>query len=226
MPIFKKDGKSNPSNYRSISLLSCVGKVMERVVYKYIYNHIIDNSLLYPYQSGFLQGHSTVYQLIEIDEKVCNNLDNRLSNILIFCDISKAFDRVWHRGLIEKLKSYGISGPLLDLTRDYVTNRKQFVMVNEAVSSVGSVTAGVPQGSVLGPLLVLLYINDITDNLGNIARLFADDTSLQYAGPDILALETQINDDLQTLNRRRLHKFTTCVLSICLVLYDNKICLK
>jgi hypothetical protein len=144
MPIFKNYDKSNPSNYRPISLLSCVGKVMERVVYKYIYNHIIDNSLLY--QSGFLHGHSLVYQLIEIYEKVYNNLDNRISNILFFCDISKALDRVWHRGLVEKLMSYGISGPLLDWTIYYVTNRKQFVMVNEAMSSVGSVTAGVPQG--------------------------------------------------------------------------------
>ena len=116
MPIFKKDDKSDPSNCRPISLLSCVGKVMERVVY--IYNHIIDNSLLYQYQSGVLHGHSTVYQLIEIYEKVCNHLDDRLSNFLIFCDISKAFDRAWHRGLIDKLKSYGISGPLLDFLQE------------------------------------------------------------------------------------------------------------
>jgi hypothetical protein len=94
MPSFKKDDKSCPSNYRPISLLSCCGKVMECVVYKYIYNYIIEHSLLYSYQSGFLPGHSTVYQLLEIYHNICKNIDNRLSSIIIFCDISKAFDRV------------------------------------------------------------------------------------------------------------------------------------
>ena len=102
MPSFKKDDKSSPSNYKPISLLSCVGKVMERVVYKYIYNYIIEHSLLYSYQSGFLPGHSTVYQLLEIYHNICKNIDNRLSSIIVFCDISKAFDRVWHKALIKK----------------------------------------------------------------------------------------------------------------------------
>ena len=87
MPAFKKDDKSNPSNYRPISLLSCVGKVMERVVYKYIYNYIVEHALLYAFQSGFLRGHSTVYQLLEIYHKICQNLDEKLINIIIFCDI-------------------------------------------------------------------------------------------------------------------------------------------
>ena len=182
MPAFKKDDKSNPSNYRPISLLSCVGKVMERVVYKYIYNYIVEHALLYAFQSGFLRGHSTVYQLLEIYHKICQNLDEKLINIIIFCDISKAFDRVWHKGLIRKLQSYGISGDLLEWLKDYVSNRKQVVFVNSELSDFGNITAGVPQGSVLGPLLFLLYINDITDNLGNLARLFADDTSLSYSG--------------------------------------------
>jgi hypothetical protein len=113
MSAFKKDDKSSPSNYRPISLLSCIGKVMERAVYKYTYNFIFEHSLLYAYQSGFIRGHSTVYQLLEMYHRVCQNLDERLSTILIFCDISKAFDRVCHEGLIKKLKSYGISGLLL-----------------------------------------------------------------------------------------------------------------
>ena len=102
MPSFKKDDKSSPSNYKPISLLSCVGKVMERVVYKYIYNYIIEHSLKYSYQSGFLPGHSTVDQFLEIYHNICKNIDNRLSSIIIFCDISKAFDSVWHKALIKK----------------------------------------------------------------------------------------------------------------------------
>jgi hypothetical protein len=102
MPSFKQDDKSSSSNYRPISLLSCVGKVMEPVVYKYIYNDIIEHSLLYSYQSGFLPGHSTVYQLPEIYDNICKNIDNRLSSIIVFCDISKTFDRVWHKALLKK----------------------------------------------------------------------------------------------------------------------------
>jgi hypothetical protein len=124
-------------------------------------------------------------------------LDERLSTILIFCDISKAFDRVWHEGLIKKLKSYGISGDLLIWYKYYLSDRRQLVFVNNELSNSGLVKAGVPQGSVLGPLLFLLYINDITDNLGNLARLFADDTSLSYSEQNFDLMQIEINNELE-----------------------------
>lgn len=199
MPLFKKDDKSIPSNYRPISLLSCIGKVMERAVYKYVYNYIFEHSLLCSHQSGFLRGHSTVFQLLEMYHQICKNLDDRCPTILIFCDISKAFDRVWHAGLVSKLRSYGVSGDLLSWVIDYISNRKQYVFINSECSERKLIKAGVPQGSVLGPLLFLLYINDITDNLDSLARLFADDTSLAYSGPNYDTMEIEINSDLRRL---------------------------
>jgi hypothetical protein len=157
--------------------------------------------LLYDYQSGFIRGHSTVYQLLEMYHRVCQNLDERLSTILIFCDISKTFDRVWHEGLIKKLKSYAISGDLLIWFKNYLSGRRQFVFVNNELSDSDLVKAGVPQGSVLGPLLFLLCINDITDNLGNLARLFADDTSLSYSGENFDLMQIEINNDSQILDQ-------------------------
>ena len=152
---------------------------MEWVVYKHIYNYILEHSLLYVYQSGFLKGHSTVYQLLEIYHNVCQYLDKKLSTIIIFCSISKAFDRVWHIGFIQKLRSYGISSKVLNWVKDYISNRQQVVFINNETSYYGDIKAGVPQDSVLDPLLFMLYINDITDNLHNLARLFADETSIQ-----------------------------------------------
>ena len=98
------------SNYRPVSLVSCVSKVFERVVHKHVYNYILDNELLYKYQSGFLTCHSIVFQLVERYENVCQNLESRKHTCSVFCDISKAFDRVCHSGLLHKLKSYGFNG--------------------------------------------------------------------------------------------------------------------
>ena len=100
IPIFKKGDKSLPSNYRPVALLSCLGKQQDRIVFKNLYNFLIDNSLLYKYQSGFLPHHSTVFQLIDIYHNICQAFDNNLFSCIVFCDVSKAFDRVWHRGLI------------------------------------------------------------------------------------------------------------------------------
>jgi sarcosine oxidase/L-pipecolate oxidase len=113
---------------------------MERVVYKYIYNYIIEHSLLYSYQSGFLPGHSTIYQLL-VYHNICKNIDNRLSSNIIFCDISKAFDRVWHKALIKKLHSYGITGDLLHWLDDYVSDRKQKVFVYNECSNPNTIKA-------------------------------------------------------------------------------------
>ena len=148
MPLFKKGEKSDASNYRPISLISCVGKSFERIVYKHIYIHITANSLSYKYQSGFLPGHSTVHHLIEFIHHTCLALQKYEPICHVLCHISKASDRVWLRGLIHKLKKYGISGDLLDWIQNYLYMQNQRVFVNGTFSSLKFILAGVPQGSV------------------------------------------------------------------------------
>lgn len=118
----------------------------------------------------------------------------------MFCDISKAFDRVWHRGLLFKLRQYGINGELLQWLNDYLYNRKQSVVVGSEISSILSLTAGVPQGSALGPLLFLIYVNDIAEHLLSVTRLFADDSSLAVSSNNMQYIETTLNQDLQKIN--------------------------
>ena len=198
-PIFKKGDKSSPSNYRPISLISCVGKVFERIIFKHTFQYLLQNKLLYDYQSGFIPGHSTVHQLIEIYDNICKSLNNKDYNCIAFCDVSKAFDRVWHRGLIHKLEGYGISGNLLAWFSSYISNRSQKVCYKNSVSSSQNIYAGVPQGSVLGPLLFLLYINDIADEIQGLTRLFADDTSVGNTSSNTLSIVTKTNLDLSKI---------------------------
>ncbi|KAK3082452.1 hypothetical protein FSP39_012409 [Pinctada imbricata] len=161
---------------------------------------MIDNNLFYKLQSGFLPNHNTVYQLIEIYHRICLNREQNLHTCMVFFDVSKAFDRVWHRGLLIKLQSYGFSGLLLNFIENYLTNRQQSVFVNNSFSSFLETTAGVPQGSVLGPFLFLIFINDIADNLLSVALLFADDTSLLHAAKRINDIERTLNSDLDKIN--------------------------
>ena len=177
-PIHKKGDRHIPDNFRPISLLSCIGKTMERCIHKYIYNYCIANNVFTPYQSGFMKGDSKTYQLLDSYNTFCEAVDSGKEVRVVFCDISKAFDRVWHAGLIHKLKCIGISGKLIDWFVDYLSNRRQRVVLNGKASSFINVPAGVPQGSILGPLLFLIYINDIVSELNCNVRLFADDTSL------------------------------------------------
>ena len=158
---------------------------MERVIYKHVYNHLVRNKLIYEYQSGFLPKHSTVHQLLELYNSILNSLENKEFSCFIFCDFSKAFDKVWHRGLLLKLNSYGIKGNLLNWFENYLHERKQRVIINDSSSSLCNLSAGVPQGSVLGPLLFLIYINDIADKVQSLCRLFADDTSLGYSSSNV-----------------------------------------
>jgi hypothetical protein len=197
--IFKKGDPSQTNNYRPISLLSNIEKVLERLVFKRIYNFFLDNNFLSPFQSGFIPGDSPVNQLTFIYNSFCKAIDEGKEIRAIFFDISKAFDRVWHKGLLAKLKSAGITGNLLSWFSSYLTNRRQRVILPGISSNWSNINAGVPQGSILGPLLFLVYINDIVSEIHCNIRLFADDTSLYLTvdHPDTAA--QHLNSDIQKI---------------------------
>jgi hypothetical protein len=178
-PIYKKAEEFFTKNYRPISLLPTIAKVFEKVVFKHLYNFFKTNFTISLWQAGFLPGHSTVTQLIEIYDEFCKAVEKGKEIRAVFLDISKAFDRVWHEGLLNKLKGSGIRGKLLEWLKSYLTDRHQRVIINGVKSAWGKILAGVPQGSVLGPLLFLIFIKDITHVIRRCnIRLFADDTCL------------------------------------------------
>ena len=134
-PIHKKDDPSDVSNYRPISLLNTIGKVFEKIVHKHVFNFFRDNNILTSLQSGFVPGDSTVNQLVDLYNTFCKALDDGKEVRAIFCDISKAFDRVWHRGLLYKLRRAGITGSLLSWFSNYLQDRKQRVVLPGASSN-------------------------------------------------------------------------------------------
>jgi hypothetical protein len=200
-PIYKKAEDYFTINYRPVSLLSALAKVFERVVFKYLFSYFQSNFLINMWQSGFIPGSSTVTQMVEMYNAFCQAVSDGKEVRVTFLDISKAFDRVWHKGLLFKLERAGISGKLLNWLKDYLSDRCQRVVINGQYSSWGLVKAGVPQGSVLGPLLFLIYINDIVHVIRHCQiRLFADDTCLfiEVDNPDDAARD--MNEDLESLN--------------------------
>ena len=158
IPLFKKDDRQSKLDYLPVSLLCSLSKILEKIVFIRLYNFLLEIGCLNLLQSGFHPGDSTVNQLIYLVHQIYQAVEDGKEVRMVFLDISKAFDKVWHKGLLYKLKSVGIRGALLSWFESYLSNLQQRVVLHGQSSDWRQIEAGVPQGSVLGPLLFLIYI--------------------------------------------------------------------
>ena len=221
VPVFKKGDKQLPENYRPISLTSISSKLLEHIIHTNIMIHLDTNNLLSPFQHGFRKERNCETQLITTARDFADTLNKKGQTDAILLDFSKAFDKVDHHTLLFKLKALGINSPLADWVKSFLSNRTQVVTLEGVKSSPAPVRSGVPQGTVLGPLLFLIYVNDISDNLtpGTSIRLFADD-SLLYRDIKTQHDTHTLQKDLDTLqmwekiNKMEFHPQKCQVMSI------------
>ena len=203
-PIHKKDSKLLISNYRPISLLSNLNKIIEKLMFRRLYAFLEQYKCIYDLQFGFRENHSTNHAIISIIQKNQDAIQNNNFAVGIFIDLQKAFDTVNHSILLEKLNHYGISGISNTWFKSYLTDRQQFVSIDGENSDLTITEHGVPQGSVLGPLLFLIYINDLHQCIKNSSCFhFADDTNLLYIPPNKMRnrnIVRRLNIDLKLLN--------------------------
>jgi retron-type reverse transcriptase len=178
VPIFKTGDKFSVENYRPISLLPVFSKVIEKMIKIRMLNFLNKHNIFYDRQSGFRKNHSTMFPIIDIVSECFDKINNGVFSSVITLDLKKAFDTVNHSILLHKLDHYGIRGVCHKLLSSYLNNRKQYVCISGSISNKVDIEFGVPQGSVLGPLLFILYVNDIQNALNTSPRLFADDTCL------------------------------------------------
>ena len=197
IPVHKKNEKNLINNYRPISLLPICGKIFEKLIFNNLYTYIFSNGFITDKQSGYRKDDSTVKQLLAITHDINKAFDAGHEIRAVFLDISKAFDSVWHEGLLHKLRAIGIEGDMIDIIYSFLSGRKQRVTIDGKFSDWVDVQAGVPQGSLLGPILFLVFINDIVDVIESDIKFFADGTFI-YRVIDQFSTET-LNSDLQKI---------------------------
>ena len=222
IPIFKSGDSSSLDNYRPIALLSVFSKIMEKIVCSRLSIFLENNDILTPNQYGFRKNHSTLHPMLHFLNHISNSLDKKQHSIAIFCDLRKAFDSCNHSILLKKLDKIGIKNNNLLWFKNYLQNRKQFVSIKENSSSYLNINIGVPQGSILGPILFLIYINDLPYCSNFISLLFADDTTLLLSDNCIHSLISNVNQELQKIvNFFRYNKLSLHPLKTKFMLFTN-----
>ena len=196
VPIFKTAERELCSNYRLISILNPSAKLFEKCLLDQLNNYFVSNNLISPNQYGFRKNCSTNEAVLDIYNKILDNMDKKLIKCSIFLDLRKAYDTINHTILIKKLEKYGIRGLPLQLLASYLTDRQQYTIVNQYKSKSRDAICGIPQGLTLGPLLFNIHINDLPLASNSTIHLFADDTNLTLSHSNVSTLQQNINDEL------------------------------
>ena len=224
LPLHKSGDSNLFNNYRPISILPCFSKILEKLIYSRISDHLLQNNILYCHQYGFRKKYSTEQALLQLVNNISSALEDEKYVLGVFLDLTKAFDTVNHKILVSKLKRYGLQDVALKWFSNYLEDREQFVCINGCYSTKLKISVGVPQGSILGPLLFLIYINDLTMNCNNfLPILFADDTNLIASHRDLNTLVNHVNNELLDVFKWfQLNKLTLNIKKCNFMIFSNK----
>ena len=224
IPLYKSDDPMHFNHYRPVSLLCILSKVFEKIMYDRLLKFLEKMKIIYEKQFGFRKYHSTYMALMILMDKITKSLDDGEFVVGVFLDFSKAFDTVNHHIMLQKLEYYGIRGPVLKWFESYLSSRSQFVTYNGEKSSMKNVICGVPQGSILGPLLFLIYINDLSNVCEYMMPLlFADDTNLFNSGKDCNIIQNEIETDLLHISEwLKINKLSLNIKKTQFMIFTNK----